>query len=95
MHWLIGALVSVASGAQSKSDAQRTHFEGAERRTKCSESFSLWDAALLNNQRRKPHPLSCPLRREISPLRSAAVEMTIGVPANIVISSGGMRRYGC
>ena len=47
------------------------------------------NAALLNNQRRKPHPLSCPLRREISPLRSATVEMTIGAPANIVISSGG------
>ena len=26
----------------SGSDAQRTHFEGAERRTKCSESFPLW-----------------------------------------------------
>ena len=26
----------------SVSDAQRTHFEGAERRTKCSESFPLW-----------------------------------------------------
>ena len=93
MHWLIEALVSPA--LLSESDAQRTHFEGAERRTKCSESFSLWDAALLHNPRRKPHPLSCPLRREISPLRFASVEMTIGVPANIVISSGGMRRYGC
>ena len=50
MHWLIGALVSPA--LLSESDAQRTHFEGAERRTKCSESFSLWDAALLNNPRR-------------------------------------------
>ena len=51
--------------------------------------------ALLNNPRRKPHPLSCPLRREISPLRFASVEMTRGALANIVISSGGMRRYGC
>ena len=42
MHWLIEALVSPAP--LSESDAQRTHFEGAERRTKCSESFSLWDA---------------------------------------------------
>ena len=25
-----------------RSDAQRTHFEGAKRRTKCSESFPLW-----------------------------------------------------
>ena len=50
--------------------------------------------ALLNNPRRKPHPLFCPLRREISPLRSATVEMTIGVPANIVISSGDACRYG-
>ncbi len=52
------------------------------------------NAALLNNQRRKPHPLSCPLRREIFPLRSATVEMTIEVPANIVISSGDACRYG-
>ena len=50
--------------------------------------------ALLNNLRRKPHPLFCPLRREISPLRFATVEMTIGVPANIVISSGDACRYG-
>ena len=38
--------------------------------------------------------LFCPLRREISPLRSASVEMTIGVLANIVISSGDACRYG-
>ena len=31
---------------------------------------------------------------EISPLRFALVEMTIGVPANIVISSGDACRYG-
>jgi hypothetical protein len=43
----------------------------------------------------QPYPLSCPLRREISPLRFASVEMTRGALANIVISSGGMRRYGC
>ena len=60
MHWLIGALVSPA--LLSESDAQRTHFEGAEQRTKCSESFSLWDAAFLNNQRRKPHPFFYNLR---------------------------------
>jgi|GEM_PF-6911388 len=40
-----------------RSDAQRTHFEGAERRTKCSESFSLWDATLLHNPRRQPRSL--------------------------------------
>ena len=58
-------------------------------------SLSESNAALLNNPQRKPHPLSCPLRREISPLRFASVEMTRGALANIVISSGGMRRYGC
>ena len=42
----------------------------------------------------KAELLFCPLRREISPLRSATVEMTIGVPANIVISSGAACRYG-
>ncbi len=52
------------------------------------------NAALLNNQRRQPHPLSCPLRREISPLRFASVEMTRGALANIVISSGDACRYG-
>ena len=50
--------------------------------------------ALLNNPQRKPHPLSCPLRREISPLRFASVEMTRGALANIVISSGDACRYG-
>ena len=89
-HWGSG----LPPAPLSESDAQRTHFEGAERRTKCSESFSLWDAALLHNQRRKPHPLSCPLRREISPLRFASVEMTRGALANIVISSGDACRYG-
>ena len=68
MHWLIGALVSVAP----------------ERR-QCSPS---------KQPAAKAAPLFCPLRREISPLRSATVEMTIGVPANIVISSGDACRYG-
>ena len=39
-------------------------------------------------------PLFCPLRREISPLRFASVEMTRGALANIVISSGDACRYG-
>ena len=68
MHWLIGALVSVAP----------------ERR-QCSPS---------KQPAAKAAPLFCPLRREFSPLRSATVERTIGVPANIVISSGDACRYG-
>ena len=36
----------------------------------------------------------CHLGSEISPLRFAPVEMTIGVPAANVISSGAARRYG-
>ena len=75
MHWLIEALVSPAP--LSESDAQRTHFEGAERRTKCSESFSLWDAALLHNQRRKPHPFfikSAPEGRHHNPQAPMGLE---------------------
>ena len=36
------ALSPVGLSLPERSDAQRTHFEGAERRTKCSESFPLW-----------------------------------------------------
>ena len=48
----IGCSIAVLTANRrppERSDAQRTHFEGAERRTKCSESFSLWDATLLHN----------------------------------------------
>ena len=38
--------------------------------------------------------LPVPPEGEISPLRSASVEMTGGMPANIVISSGAACRYG-
>ena len=45
---------------------------------------------------RSPTPmLPVPWWSEIYPLRFASVEMTRGALANIVISSGGMRRYGC
>ena len=36
------ALSPVGLSLPERSDAQRTHFEGAERRTKCSELFPLW-----------------------------------------------------
>ena len=58
---------------------------GAPERRQCSPS---------KQPAAKAAPLFCPLRREISPLRSATVEMTIGVPANIIISSGDACRYG-
>ena len=42
----------------SEGDAQRTHFEGAERRTKCSESFPLWGHNPSTQPAAKPRPFS-------------------------------------
>lgn len=67
------AILTANRRPPERSDAQRTHFEGAERRTKCSESFPLWGATFLHNPwhqgpeaRWMPY---APLRRRRRPLR--------------------------
>ena len=67
------AILTANRRPPERSDAQQTHFEGAERRTNHSESFPLWGATFLHNPwhqgpeaRWMPY---APLRRRRRPLR--------------------------